>query len=91
MKIMSFNVVGPHKRTTLKRVVNLEHPDILLLHETLGVGDVIKDRLESWFLGWVFAVLDARGRSGGLAIGWKEASVKAINLWGMDSVLGLQY
>ena len=35
--------------------------------------------------------MDARGRSGGLAIGWKEALVKAINLWGMESIIGLQY
>ena len=94
MKIMSFNVwglAGPHKRSTLKRVVILEHPDILLLQETLGVGDVIKERLDSWFPGCVFASLDAKGRSGGLDIGWNACSVKANNLWGMDHVLGLHF
>ena len=44
MKIMSFNywgLAGPHKRLAIKRVVGLEHPNILLLQETLGVGDVV--------------------------------------------------
>ena len=55
MKIMSFNcqgLVGPLKRPTLHRVVDLEHPDVMLLQENLGVSDVIKEKLESWFLGW---------------------------------------
>ena len=72
MKIMSFNCRGlasPLKRPTLRRVVDVEHPDILLLQETLGGGDVIKEKFESWFLGWTFVTLDVRGRSGGLAMG----------------------
>ena len=50
MKIMSFNcrgMAGPHKRSALNRVVSLEHPNISLLQETLGVGEVVKDRLGS--------------------------------------------
>ena len=61
MKLMSFNyqgLAGPHKRSTLKRVVGLEHPNIMLLQETLGVGEVVNARLESWFLGWIFETLD---------------------------------
>ena len=72
MKIMSLNcrgLAGPYKRSALKRVVDLEHPDILLLQETLGVGDVVKCRLESWFNGWHFDTLDIRGCSRGLVIG----------------------
>ena len=47
MKVMSFNVrglAGPH-RSALKHVVSLEHPDIIIPHETLGLGDVLKERL----------------------------------------------
>ena len=50
MKIMSFNcqgLAGPLKRPALRRVVDVEHPDILLLQEILGGGDVIKEKLES--------------------------------------------
>ena len=49
MKIMSFNcrgLVGTLKRSTLKRVVYMEHPDVIMLQETLGFGDVIKIKLE---------------------------------------------
>ena len=94
MKIMSLNcrvLARPQKRSTIKRLVDLEHPDILLLQETLGVGDVLKCRLESWFTGWNFETLDIRGRSRGLAIGWNVRNVKVLNLWGMDSVLGLTF
>ena len=56
MKIMSFNcrgLAGPPKRPALRRVFDLEHPDIMLLQETLGDGDVIKEKLENWFCGWI--------------------------------------
>ena len=50
MKIMSFNyrgLAGPLKIPALRRVFDLEHPDVMLLQETLGVGEVIKAQLES--------------------------------------------
>ena len=50
MKLMSLNcrsLAGPQKRSTLRRVVDLEHPGVLFLQETLGVGDMVKCRLES--------------------------------------------
>ena len=62
---------------------------MMLLQETLGVGDVIKEKLESWFLGWQFETLDVRGRSGSLAMGWNTRVVKVLNTWGLDSVLGM--
>ena len=52
---MSFNcrgLAGPLKRPAQGRVVDLEHLDVIMLQETLGVGDVIKAKLESWFQGW---------------------------------------
>ena len=50
MKFMSFNcrgLAGPVKKSTFIRVLTLEHPDVIMLQETLGVGDVVKERLES--------------------------------------------
>ena len=67
MKIMSFNcrgLAGPLKRPTMRWVIEVEHLDILVLQETLGGGDVIKEKLESWFTGWNFVTLDVRGHSG---------------------------
>ena len=83
MKFMSLNCRGlanPLKRSTLRRVIELEHPDIVRLQETLVVGDVVKIRLESWFLGWCFETLDVRGRSGGFAIRWNASRVRVLNI-----------
>ena len=92
MKLVSFNcrgLVGPHKRSTLKRVVFLECTDIIILQETSGIGEVVKTRLESWFVGWTFETLDVRGHSGGLAIGSNDRIVKVLNLWGSESDIGI--
>ena len=69
----------------------MEHPDVLLLQETLGVGEVVKCRLEIWFSRWNFEPLDVRGHSGGLAVGWNVRMVKVLNLWGMELVLGMTF
>jgi hypothetical protein len=69
MKCMSFNcrgLVGSLKKPALKRVIFSEHPDVLLLQETLGEGEEVKSRLELLLPGWKFETLDALGRSGGL-------------------------
>ena len=42
-------------------------------------------------MGWQFETLDVRGHSGGLAIGWNTRVVKVLNIWGMDSVLGMTF
>jgi exonuclease III len=92
MKIMSFNcrgLAGAHKKSALKRVVYTEHPDILLLQETLGVGEEVKTSLERLLPGWVFTTVDASGRSGGLATGWNSQKVQVLNSWGLDSGIGI--
>ena len=61
----------------------------MLLQETLEAGVEVKAKLESWFGGWCFESLDVRGRLGGLAIGWNTRSVKVLNVWGMESVMGI--
>jgi len=93
MKVMSFNcrgLAGPKKKSALMRVLTLEHPDVILLQETLGESSVIKERLESWLPGWSFVTLDVRGRSGGMAVGWKTCVMKVQSAWGMESVLGVE-
>ena len=61
MMILSFNcrgLVGPHKRSALQQVVEIDQREIILLHETLGDGLEVKTKLESWFGGWCFETLD---------------------------------
>ena len=94
MKIMSLNcwgLAGPQKRSALRRVVDLDCTDILPLQETMRVGVGIKVRLESWLGGWIFETLDVKGHSGGLEIGWNARIVSTLNVWGMDSVLGMSF
>lgn len=34
--------------------------------------------------------MDAFGRSGGLAVGWKSRQIQISNIWSMESVLGIE-
>ena len=91
-KSLSFNywgLAGPHKTSALRWVVELDQSDIILLQETLGDGLEVKTKLERWFGGWSFESLDVRGRFGALEIGWNSQCVKVLNVWGMESVLGI--
>ena len=64
MKVLSFNcrgLAGPGKKSAFIRVLTLEHPDVILLQETIGEGEVIRERLEIWLPRWSFVTVDARG------------------------------
>jgi hypothetical protein len=94
MKIMSFNcrgLAGAHKKFALKRVVFIEHPNFMLLQETLGVGEEVKTSLERLLPGWSFTTVDALGRSGGLATGWNSHKVQVLNSWGLDYGIGITF
>ena len=45
------------------------------------------DELESMLKGWTFLSLDARGKSGGLLLGWRSRFFHLLNAWGVDSGL----
>ena len=91
MKFLSFNCRGlasPHKKSSLKRLVLSVNLEVIFLQETLGTSEVIKEFLRNLLPGWEFLVLDARGRLGGLAMGWRVASCHLSNSWGSESYLG---
>ena len=93
MKILSFNCRGlasSHKKSSLKRLVESTRPDVLMLQETLGDNSQVKVLLENLLPGWEFEALDARGRSGGLATGWRTRGSRCVNLFGVESGLGVQ-
>ena len=92
MKILSFNYRGlmtPAKKSSLKRLVALIVSDVIFLQETMGVSELVVASLESILPGWSFAVVDAKGRSGGLATGWSLKSCKCDRIWCFESGLGL--
>ena len=92
MKVMSFNCRGlasPLKKSSLRRLVELNQPDVILLQETLGCSEEVVRVLETLLSGWKFVAVDARGRSGGLASGWKVQSCRCDCSWGIYSGVGL--
>lgn len=74
MKILSFNCMGlenPSKKLSLRQLKEAIPPDVILIHESMGIVDMIKSTLETLLYGCTFQVVDARGHLGGLAL-WLE-------------------
>ena len=92
MILLSYNcrdLASPQKKSSLKRMIALLDPQIILLQETMGPSDKVKEALESWLPGWVFEAVDAVGRLGGLAIGWVANQIRCENIWGFHSGMGI--
>jgi exonuclease III len=88
MKILSFNCRGLAslaKKSSLKRLVVVITLDVIFLQETMGVSELVVASLESILPRWSFAAVDAKGRSGGLATGWRLKSCKC------ESDLGFRF
>ena len=93
MILLSYNCRGlasPHKKSSIKRMITLLGPQIILLQETMGPRDLVKEVLEHWLPGWAFETVDAAGRSGGLAIGWLTYQIRCENIWGFLVGLGIE-
>jgi exonuclease III len=91
MKLLTYNCRGlasPQKNPALKRLVTLHQPDVVLFQETLADEITTTKILTSLLSGWNFLGMDARGRSGGLVLGWRSRSIKLLNSWDLDSCLG---
>jgi exonuclease III len=92
MKFLSFNwrgLASTHKQSSLKILVERTKSDVIFLQETLGLGSATKNLLSRILPGWEFLVLDAKGRSGGLATRWKMTTCRLVNSWGYYSCLGV--
>jgi hypothetical protein len=64
MKFFSFNcrgVVSPSKKISLHRLVELSHPDLILLQETLGETALVITLLEGLLKQWKFIGIDLKG------------------------------
>lgn len=84
MIFLSYNCRGLanlQKKSSIKRMVAINDPHIILLQETMGASENVKKALESWLSSWVFEVVDAIGKSGGLAIGWLTKQIGCENIW----------
>lgn len=56
----------------------------------MGCSEEVVRVLETLLPGWKFVAVDARGRSGGLASGWKVQSCRCDCSWGIFSGVGLE-
>ena len=74
MKILAWNIQGSMKfftRKHLKTIVRKEKPDIIFLSETKATETKTKELLNS--LGFNnLSIIHARGKAGGLGLGWKD-------------------
>ena len=78
MKCIYFNcrdLEGALKKPALKRVISSEHPDVLLLEETMGVGEEVKSCMEKLLPSCKFETLDSFGIFGGLEIRWNTQRI----------------
>jgi len=94
MKILSYNCRGveiPHKKYDLYRLVELNYPNIIFLQETMGEEAIVILWLEAIFKNLNFLGSYARGRYGGLVIGWNPKKIKLINSWGIESGLVINF
>ena len=75
------------KKLDICRLVVDQSVDVLFIQETMGDGVMFASTLESLLPGWTFFSVDAKGKSGGLLVGWKNRVLQFLNSWAMDSGL----
>ena len=92
MNIMSFNccgLVNPSKKLSLRCLIEFNHPDVVLLQETLGLNEDVSCILETLLLGWKFVAIYVCGCFGGLVSGWILKSCRCDGMWSFSSGIGL--
>ena len=53
----------------------------------MGIGHLLVAELETMLKGWTFLSLNARGKSGGLLLGWRSRFFHLLNGCGVGSGL----
>eukprot|EP01018_Ginkgo_biloba_P014689 Gb_05753 [translate_table: standard] len=77
---------GQAKKLALKRLIELEKPEVIFVQESLSQRDLLLGELKKLLFGWDFLALDVDGFSGGLITGWSE-NINLINVFAMHSWL----
>jgi exonuclease III len=73
MILLSLNirgVGGPHKLPSLRRLLDINKPDIIFLQETLVDEEKARKFLFSLCPSWMVCALSSMGKSGGLLAAW---------------------
>ena len=93
MKIFSINYRGlanTRKKLSLKRILSIQTPEVILLQETMGSELEVENLLTSITPHYTFTAQSARGHLGLLALGWKKYCIRCTNTWGSSFGLGAQ-
>ena len=53
----------------------------------MGDGVLFASNMEILLSGWIFCSVDAKGKSGGLLVGWRNHFLLFLNSWAMESGL----
>ena len=61
--------------------------DVLFLQEIMGDGKILARELEYFLSGWVIILLDAKGNSWALLLGWRSRYFKLLSACVVDSGL----
>ena len=69
------------KKLAVRRLIVEHIVEVLFLQETMCVGELLVSEMESMNHGWKFLSVDARGKYGGLLLGWRMRHFQLINAW----------
>ena len=75
------------KNIAIRRLVKDQFINVLFLQEIMGDGFSLAGELELFLSDWVFISLDAKGKSGGLLLGWRIRHFQLLSVWAVDSGL----
>eukprot|EP00253_Pinus_taeda_P018044 PITA_18044 len=73
----------------MRRLIEIDTIDILMLQETLGSVEDIKHTLVALRPGWHHQALDAIARAGGLAISYNPRTINVSATWGSVGFIGM--
>eukprot|EP01018_Ginkgo_biloba_P003768 Gb_15009 [translate_table: standard] len=81
---------GQAKKFTLKRMIDLEKPEVIFVQENVSKGEILLRELKKLLFGWDFFALDANGCSKGLITGWSQ-NINLINVFDVHSGLCIEF
>ena len=90
MIVMTLNCRGlasKPKKLAICRLVSDQSVDVLFLQETMGDGVLFAGNMEILLPGWNFCSVDAKGRSRGSLVGWRNHFLLFLNSSEMESGL----
>ena len=75
------------KKLAVRRLIDEQSLDVIFLQETMCDGCILVREMELLLKDWKFVSVDAKGRYGGLLLGWRTRNFHLLNAWAMTSGL----